>query len=310
MKNIDVYLFGLISRTNASIVSGREIKTNNYHEVIKICEFYGGETGTAAIILSALDVNVKLSGNYIDKYCKKEFTKFYSQKNIDTSLIKFKVMNKKFADYVFITNDSRTVFGQFDSIIDEGKTSCKAWTIPDENSIKRAKAAGIDPYFGEETNEAVRLCNKYGVPYVTIDTPPNSTLSKYASIIVISNEYITNNSAFEKFDFDKDKILKYYLQHTDALVIITNGANDIIYGKEETIENFTPYKINAVSTLGAGDVFRAACIYALLQKWEPEKIVSFASATSAIACMRFPIYQKPPKYEEIQKFIERGNYYE
>lgn len=60
-----------------------------------------------------------------------------------------------------------------------------------------------------------------------------------------------------------------------------------------------PYKVDVVSTLGAGDSFKAGAIYALYKGMSDSEIVSFASATAAVACSNFPIAVNPPTLDKI-----------
>ena len=57
------------------------------------------------------------------------------------------------------------------------------------------------------------------------------------------------------------------------------------------------------STLGAGDTFKAGCVYALLKGMTDDETVRFASACSAVAISRFPLPLNPPTLEEVNQLI-------
>ena len=59
------------------------------------------------------------------------------------------------------------------------------------------------------------------------------------------------------------------------------------------------------STLGAGDTFKAGCVYGLLHGMKDQELVRFASACSAIAISRFPLPLNPPKPEEVRELIRQ-----
>ena len=61
--------------------------------------------------------------------------------------------------------------------------------------------------------------------------------------------------------------------------------------------------MQVVSTLGAGDTFKAGCVYGLLKGMKDDELVRFASACSAVAISRFPLPLNPPKLEEIEKLL-------
>jgi len=65
---------------------------------------------------------------------------------------------------------------------------------------------------------------------------------------------------------------------------------------------FKPYPIRVVSTLGAGDSFKAGTIYGLDQGMSDEDMVSFACATAGVVCENYPIPLNPPILERSVRF--------
>lgn len=74
----------------------------------------------------------------------------------------------------------------------------------------------------------------------------------------------------------------------------------------EEIHRMKPLDVEVKSTLGAGDTFKAGCVYALLHGMNDEETVRFASACSAVAISRFPLPLNPPKLSEARELIKRG----
>ena len=131
---------------------------------------------------------------------------------------------------------------------------------------------------------------------MVIDCAYDSPMHELAAVNVISNEYIRGNYKA----LTREEIYRRYTEHTNGLVILTLGTKEVMYGRKgEAPHFFKPYAMEVVSTLGAGDTFKAGCIYALLHGMNDEEIVSFASACAAIACTKFLIPLNPPTLEEI-----------
>lgn len=65
-----------------------------------------------------------------------------------------------------------------------------------------------------------------------------------------------------------------------------------------------PFSVEVKSTLGAGDTFKAGCVYGLLHGMSDDDLIRFASACSAIAISRFPLPMHPPMLDEVQALIE------
>ena len=78
----------------------------------------------------------------------------------------------------------------------------------------------------------------------------------------------------------------------------------MIYGRKgQTAKHMKPFKVEVKSTLGAGDTYKAGCLYGLLKGLSDDAIVRFASACSAVAISRFPLPLNPPTLEEIDAIM-------
>ena len=65
------------------------------------------------------------------------------------------------------------------------------------------------------------------------------------------------------------------------------------------------FKIGAVDTTGAGDVFHGGYIYGLLRGWDLGETLTFASALAALKCMKVGGRAGIPKLEEVMKFLKK-----
>ena len=104
-----------------------------------------------------------------------------------------------------------------------------------------------------------------------------------------------------------EEIYQMLTETTEGLVIITSGEQDMLYGRKgQPMKQMKPFAVEVKSTLGAGDTFKAGCIYGLLQGMADDEIVRFASACSAIAISRFPLPLNPPTMAEVSALLEKG----
>ncbi|MGB4661413.1 MAG: PfkB family carbohydrate kinase, partial [Mobilitalea sp.] len=257
----------------------------------------GGETGTAATLLANLGCNIIMDGTYMGIHTYPQIVDFYKNKTVDTSKLYLDSTFNGLEDYVLIDKNTRTCFGTFDEYYSDG---LKRWNEPQLNDLLSSRVVGLDPWFGDMTQMVVDLCREHHIPYVTIDCSYDSETHKYSSINVLSNEFISSCYKNE----DRELLIHKYIKNTDGLVIFTLGSKDILYGRkiggDVVIKHFTPYSIQVVSTLGAGDSFKAGCIYALLKNRNDDEVVRFAAATAACACTVFPLPLNPPTLENIQ----------
>jgi len=79
-----------------------------------------------------------------------------------------------------------------------------------------------------------------------------------------------------------------------------------LYGRKgQPMKRMKPFDVEVRSTLGAGDTFKAGCVYGLLHGMTDDELVRFASACSAIAISRFPLPLNPPTMEEVRALMEQ-----
>lgn len=293
----EVYLYGMILITNSFLLKDTYPEPDTYGEISRRYILPGGETGTAATVLSNLGCSVLMDGTYMGNQTYPKILDFYKDKSVDTTRLYLDPSFDGLEDYVLIDRNTRTPFGTFGQYYSDG---LRRWHEPEADDILSARVVGLDPWFEDQSEKIARLCREHDIPYVTIDCPYDSILHKYSTVNILSNEFISSYYPQE----NREGLFQKYLDHSDGLVIFTLGAKDILYGrKKQTTEglpkHWKPYSVQVVSTLGAGDSFKAGCIYAVLQKMEDDDIVRFAAATAACACRVFPLPLNPPSLSDI-----------
>lgn len=277
------------------------LEPDEYSEIKAKYFLPGGETGTAATVLASLGVNVKIDGTHIGTEVAPLLKKFYKDKSVDLSSLFFDTDYEGLMDYVVIAGLVRSPMGVFQALYETG--AVKRWNAPKEKDIAECKVAAIDPYFMEETQAVVELCKKYNKPYVTIDCKHDTDLHKYCAVNVVSKECTCD---YYEQGMTTEEIYQLLSDNTNGLVIITSGEKDMIYGRKgQPMKRMKPFEVEVRSTLGAGDTFKAGCVYGLLKGMSDEELVRFASACSAIAISRFPLPLNPPTLAEVNKILER-----
>lgn len=297
--NYDVYMHGQILGTHSFLLKGEFLQPDEYSELKAKYFLPGGETGTAATVLFSLGAAVKIDGTHIGTEVAPLLKEFYKDKTVDLSSLYFDSDYEGLMDYVVIAGLVRSPMGVFQSLYEEGAK--KRWNMPKEEDIKNCKVAAIDPYFMEETQAAAELCVKYNKPFVTIDCRHDSYLHKHCAVNVVSKE-CTGSEQYK--DKSIEEIYELLTDNTDGLVIITRGEKEMLYGRKgQPMKIMTPFSVEAKSTLGAGDTFKAGCVYGLLHGMTDNEIARFASACSAIAISRFPLPLNPPTLEEVKELL-------
>lgn len=86
-------------------------------------------------------------------------------------------------------------------------------------------------------------------------------------------------------------------------VIITLGVQGIFYSDGRSFEHMPCFKVNAVDTTAAGDVFNGALATALAQQKSFHDALTFAQAASALSVTKIGAQRSVPYLKEIDKML-------
>lgn len=289
-----IYLYGMVLTTQHMLLKDQFPRADTYCEISEKHYRIGGETGTAAVILDSLGCRIKLAGSHLGYRNNLIVRRYFRNSNTDLSEL---VYDKNFygvEDTVIIDKSTRTCFGQFGDLY----AGDMGWVEkPAERSIQECEIAGCDPFFGEE---AAQLCVKYHKKYAVIDCMHDSYFNRHCAVNAVSHEFL--DEKYSKTDY-RD-VFKLYTDNTDGLVIFTQGKGKIMYGRKgNDPKYYNAYKVNVVSTLGAGDSFKAGTIYGLYNGFDDTRLVAFSAATAAYSCSHYPIADYPATLDGVNKII-------
>lgn len=294
-----IYLYGMILSTNSLLLDGVYPEPDGYCEFKKRYFHLGGETGAAAAILASLGCELVLGGTHLGTDNNELIRNYFADKNVDMSGIVYNENFRGVTDFVIIDKETRTCFGEFGKLY---SGSDKWYEAPNEEAIKQCSIVGADSFFGDEF---ALLCKKHSKKYATIDSMHDSVITRECAVIAISHEFLN----WKYPDINYEELMTLYTENTDGLVIFTIGSKGAMYSRKGGEIKYCPaFAIDTVSTLGAGDSFKAGTIYGLSVGMGDDELVRFACATAACACMNYPIPLNPPTHEKINKLIKEARY--
>lgn len=197
-------------------------------------------------------------------------------------------------DYVIIDKNTRTCFGEWDKLYSRSEPF---YEQPSEESVKNSACVAADPYFGDKIAE---YCVKYGKKYVTIDCAYDSYIHEHCAVNCISHQHLDEYYPDKSYD----ELFRLYTDNTDGLVIFTLGEKGAMYGRKGAEPKMCPaFKVDVVSTLGAGDSFKAGAVYGLYKGLDDDTLVKTACAVAGAAVEKFPIALYPPTVKDIEKLM-------
>lgn len=289
-------MYGMVMSTEAFLLKGKFPSADGYGEIREKYHHIGGETGTAAAVLASLGCSLKIGGSHIGNLNRDIIRGYFSDKQVDLSELQDEDFDG-IVDYVLIDRDTRTCFGEWEKHYGRKEPF---YEPPREESVKNAVCCGMDPFFYPE--KSAELCRRYNKPYATIDCGYDSVMNRFCAINAVSHQHLESYYPDKSFE----ELFKLYTDNTDGLVIFTCGEREVMYGRKgQSPKYFKPYSLDVVSTLGAGDSFKAGTIYALYNKMSDDDTVKYACAVAGIACTKFPISKNPPSLKEVMELTEK-----
>ncbi len=290
-----VYAYGVIAPSRLIELDGAFPSEAGYGEITRIHSSLGGEAAGGAYVLARLGVATKLNGNRLGSDPDSKRTlELLTAAGVDCSSVAMD-NDDAVTELVFSGNGERTVFGSYGRMLAD-----EAWSPPSHSDIESAHVVCLDPFFGDASEQAARWCREASVPYVTVDTPPDSDLARHAAAVIISEEF-----ALRSFDNDDpNAIVSMFTRQCEGLVVLTRGSKPLLYSRRNTAPQwFSPFEVEASDTTGAGDSFRAGMIYGMLQDHDDTQLIEAASAVAAIVSQRLPGVLNSPTAAELESFL-------
>ncbi|MCC7417082.1 MAG: hypothetical protein IT176_08060 [Acidobacteria bacterium] len=106
-------------------------------------------------------------------------------------------------------------------------------------------------------------------------------------------------------DDNLERALRAIAGGTRATLVATCGTRGAVALAQGCCVSVPAYQVRAVDTTGAGDVFRAGFIYALVKEEPIDRALRVANAAAAISCTRVGAMNGAPSLEELSGLLER-----
>jgi len=168
--------------------------------------------------------------------------------------------------------------------------------------IASARILHVDDEDQEAAIAAATVARSAGVPCASdIDRITDRTKDLIAAVsIPIFAQHVLPVMTGES---DVERGLRAMRQWNDGMLCVTLGPSGAMLLKDDELVIEPAFPVKAVDTTGAGDVFRAAFIYALLKEYPLRKMVRFANAAAAVSCTRAGAMASVPAMREVEQFV-------
>ena len=172
--------------------------------------------------------------------------------------------------------------------------------------LKESSAVLTDLRWHEGAIKTLNRARQLGIPAVLdADLAPEGLNEE---IIRNATHVLFSQPALQEFAAGKsiDKALHHAEELSQGWVGVTEGSAGTRWLEKGSLRHFPAFKVKAVDTLGAGDVFHGIFALSLAEGNTEENSVCWASAAAALYCSRSGGRKSIPKREEINNFLKNN----
>jgi sugar/nucleoside kinase (ribokinase family) len=252
----------------------------------------GGQVATTLVTCAALGLRTAYVGTFGIDDNAQLIREALERGGVDLSTALTRPAPNRRAVILVDDDGERTVFWQRDALLRMTARDI----VPDV--VIRARVVHVDAVDEDAALAAARLARAAGRDVTTdVDHVTERTRELVsAATIPILAEHVPQALTGES---DPERALRALRRHHDGLLCVTLGMGGSMLLDGNRLVRAPAFRVNAVDTTGAGDVFRGAFITALLRRDPPEVMLRFANAAAALSCTREGAIGGVPLREEI-----------
>jgi sugar/nucleoside kinase (ribokinase family) len=155
------------------------------------------------------------------------------------------------------------------------------------------------PEYVRPVCEAARACGIRVVLDADRPTQEDDALFRMATHVIFSSECLRETTGQN----DLTAGLQCIAPRTDAFLAVSDGPGEVRYIANGAVKAMPAFKIEAVDTLAAGDVFHAGIALALAEGRDEVAAMRFGAAAAALKCTRFGGSMGAPWRQEVEDFL-------
>jgi sulfofructose kinase len=176
--------------------------------------------------------------------------------------------------------------------------------------IENARALHVDGYDTAAATLAARWAREAGIPVIAdLDElyPGVDDLLENIDYLIVSRDFPSR--LMSEPDLEKS-LQKMQRRYRCLLTAATLGPDGVVAWDGKNFHSTPAYRVPAVDTTGAGDIFHAGFIYGLLQGWSLDRQLDFACAAAALNCMSVGARGGIQPLEAIETLMVTGTRYQ
>ena len=254
----------------------------------------GGQTATAVAACAALGLRAGYLGAIGGDDNGRRLHAELSRRGVDVSHVLTRTGPNRFA-VIAVDNQTGERIVLWDR---DERLNLSAAEIRRE-VIESSRVVHVDDEDQEAAIGAARLGRAAGL-HVTSDI--DRLTVRTAELVAAVTIPMFNEHTLPQFvgETSPERALRKLRKSHDGILCVTLGEEGamMLTGDELIYEH--GFEVEAVDTTAAGDVFRAAFIYALLNEMPPRQMLRFANAAAAVSCTRAGAIPSVPALQDVE----------
>jgi sulfofructose kinase len=277
-------------------VPGGKCMTN---QMMIVC---GGCAVNAAIAIARLGGNVAYCGPLgdSDDPVSNQIIADMNREGIDTAgIVRVKAAKAPVSGILIDATGERMIATYRDRSIEAARVA------DPEALVKDVALLLADNRFPEFVRPICEAAKRRGIPIVldadrpTVEDDP---LFAIAGHVIFSGECLRETTHLA----DLEAALMRIVPRTKAFLAVSDGPGAVRYIADGALRTMPVFKIEAVDTLAAGDVFHAGIAVSLAEGRDEVAAMRFGAAAAGLKCTRFGGSMGAPQRAEVEAFLARN----
>jgi sulfofructose kinase len=281
----------------ATVAAMPEIDTKTAVESLHVQG--GGPAATALVTLARLGARTALIAKTGDDLPGRMAVAELAREAVDTSGVIVQRGAQSQCSFILIDEPTgrRTVFWT------RGSVDAMAPSEIDPGMVRSARYLLVDDLESAAQEAAARQARDAGIP-VVMDA--GSVRDGVENLVPLATHLVASEGFPPAFTgvVDPMAAASAILEMGPEVVVVTLGARGCLAIDRGGVRLEQPgYRVKAVDTLGAGDVFHGAYVRGLLEGWELPRVLEFACAVAALKCTKHGGREGIPSMAEAAAFL-------
>src|SRR5579864_5581243 len=238
----------------------------------------GGQAASTVVACQCWGLSTRYVGRLGDDDAGRLHRREFARTGVDARIIEVKGAPSPQSLIVVDSGGERTVLCRRDErLLLQPSDLDRSWIV-------NARALHLDGYETAAATQAARWAHEAGVPVIAdIDETYAGVedLLECIDYLIVSRDFpgrLTGEANLEQ------ALRKMHGLYGCRLTAATLGQDGVLAWDGKRSYLHSAYRVPVVDTTGAGDIFHAGFIYALLQGWTLERQLDFACAAAALNC--------------------------